>query len=82
MGAALVLMVWTQRSHTLQGQWRPVPGLDLDATYGADDEGFGFDLGGGNSGSGGWTMGGGQAGTMMVDRHHHRDGAFSGAAAK
>ena len=35
--AALVLVVWTQRTHTLQDSWRPVPGLDLHATFAADE---------------------------------------------
>ena len=39
--AALVVMVWTQRTHTLQDSWRPVPGLDLDFTFGAGEAGAG-----------------------------------------
>lgn len=35
--AALVVVVWTQRTHTLQDSWRPVPGLDLHATFAADE---------------------------------------------
>ena len=31
------MTVWTARTHTLQDSWRPVPGLDLDATFGAGD---------------------------------------------
>ena len=35
--AALVVVVWTQRTHTLQDSWRPVPGVDLHATFAADE---------------------------------------------
>lgn len=36
-GLALIVVVWTQRTHTLQDSWRPVPGAGLDATFGAGD---------------------------------------------
>ena len=37
--AALVVLVWTQRTHTLQDSWRPVPGARLAATFGAGSGG-------------------------------------------
>ena len=44
--AALVVVVWTQRTHTLQDSWRPVPGLDLHATFAADEGVAGTSAGG------------------------------------
>ena len=37
--AALVVLVWTQRTHTLQDSWRPVPGARLAATFGTGSGG-------------------------------------------
>ena len=31
--------MWTQRTHTLQDSWRPVPGARLAATFGAGSGG-------------------------------------------
>ena len=49
--AALVVVVWTQRTHTLQDSWRPVPGLDLHATFAADEGVAGTSAGGAFAGA-------------------------------
>ena len=49
--AALVVVVWTQRTHTLQDSWRPVPGLDLHATLAADEGVAGTSAGGAFAGA-------------------------------
>ena len=49
--AALAVVVWTQRTHTLQDSWRPVPGLDLHATLAADEGVAGTSAGGAFAGA-------------------------------